>query len=253
MNSQIPNPDEICSEYVPSEMILSPTSRMKLLCIPFSGGNAYSYTDFNKYLPKEIELVNLELPGRGKRITEDLLTTIDAMTEDLFRQTESHIKGNYALFGHSLGALLCFTLCRKIAMKKANLPKYLFVSGQTAPHLIKPDHRYSLPDDKFIEVLRQMEGTPEELLTDKSFIQFFLPIVKMDFQAIAQYQHIPDKPFNVPIAVLLGRQENITDEEAAKWQMETNEEIAVHRFDGGHFFIFNQTEEVCRLISEKIF
>lgn len=225
---------------------------MKLFCIPFSGGNAYSYTDFNKYLPKEIELINLELPGRGKRITEDLLTNIDAMTEDLFHQTESDIRGNYALFGHSLGALLCFTLCREIAMKKANLPKYLFVSGQTAPHLIKPDNRYSLPDDKFIEMLRQMEGTPDELLTDKGFIQFFLPIVKMDFQAIANYQHIPAKPFNVPITVLLGRQENITDEDAANWQMETNEEIAIHRFDGGHFFIFNQAEEVCRLISEKI-
>jgi surfactin synthase thioesterase subunit len=253
MNSQIPKPDEIYSENVPSEIHLSSTFRMKLFCIPFSGGNAYSYSDFNKYLPKEIELINLELPGRGKRITEDLLTNIEAMTEDLFRQTESHIKGNYALFGHSLGALLCSTLCRTIAMKKANLPKYLFVSGQTAPHLIKPDNRYSLPDDKFIEMLRQMEGTPEELLTDKSFIQFFLPIVKMDFQAIANYKHIPAKPFNVPITVLLGRLENITDEEAANWQMETNEEIAIHRFDGGHFFIFNQTEEICRLITKKIF
>ena len=226
---------------------------MKLFCIPFSGGNAYSYSEFRKYLPEEVELINLELPGRGKRIAEDLLTNIDDMTEDLFRIIEPEINGNYALFGHSLGALLCFTLCRNIATKKANLPRYLFVSGQTAPYLIKPDNRYSLPDDKFIELLRQMEGTPEELLSDKDFIHFFLPIVKTDFQAIANYYHVTSHPFNVPITVLLGNKENISNEDAANWQMETNEEITIHRFDGGHFFIFNQTEEICRLISEKIF
>ncbi|MCK9414296.1 MAG: thioesterase domain-containing protein [Prolixibacteraceae bacterium] len=226
---------------------------MKLFFIPFSGGNAYSYSEFEKYLPEEIEFINLELPGRGKRIAEDLLTNIDDMTEDLFGIIEPEIKGNYALFGHSLGALLCFTLCRYIAMKKANPPKYLFVSGQTAPCLIKPDKRYSLPDDKFIEMLRQMEGTPEELLSDQGFVQFFLPIVKMDFQAIANYKHVPTKPFNVPIAVLLGNLENISNEDAANWQIETNEEITIHRFDGGHFFIFNKTEEICRLISDKIF
>ncbi len=226
---------------------------MKLFCIPFSGGNAYSYSGFKKYMPEEIELINLELPGRGKRIAEDLLTNIDDMTEDLFRIIEPEIMGNYALFGHSLGALLCFTLCRNIAARKVNLPGYLFVSGQTAPFLIKPDNRYSLPDDQFIEMLRQMNGTPEELLADKDFIQFFLPIVKMDFKAIANYKHTISDPLNVPITVLLGNKENISNEDAAKWQMETNKEITIHRFDGGHFYIYNQTEEICRLLSEKIF
>lgn len=226
---------------------------MKLLCIPFSGGNAYSYSEFKKYLPEEIELINLELPGRGKRITENLLTNIEEMTEDLFRIIEPEIKGNYALFGHSLGALLCLTLCRNIVMKKANPPRYLFVSGQTAPCLIKPDNRYILPDDQFIEMLRQMEGTPEELLSDKDFIRFFLPIVKMDFQAIANYKHETSHAIKVPIAVLLGKLENINNEDAERWQMETNEEMTIHRFDGGHFFIFNQTEKICRLISEKLY
>lgn len=226
---------------------------MKLFCIPFSGGNAYSYSEFKKYLPEKIEFINLELPGRGKRIAENLLTNIDDMTEDLFRIIEPDIKQNYALFGHSLGALLCFTLTRNIASKKANLPSCLFVSGQTAPILIKPDNRYCLPDDMFIEMLRQMEGTPEELLADRNFIQFFLPIVKMDFQAVANYKHITSTPFNVPITVLLGDQENISNEDAANWQMETTEEITIHRFNGGHFYIFNQTAAVCRLISEKIF
>lgn len=224
----------------------------KLFCIPFSGGNAYSYAEFKKYLPDHIELCNLELPGRGKRIAEDLLTSIDTMTEDLFRQVESKISGTYAIFGHSLGALLGLTLCRYISARKANLPIILFASGQTAPALIKPDERYSLPDDQFIDMLREMEGTPEELLEDKSFIQYFLPIIKTDFQSIANYKYAPSsRPLNIPIAVLLGNQESINKEDASFWQLETDIEIAIHRFDGGHFFIYSQAKEIVSLITNN--
>jgi surfactin synthase thioesterase subunit len=224
-----------------------------LFCIPFSGGNAYSYSGFKQYLPKNISLCNLELPGRGKRISEPLLHNIEEMTVDLFRQIENKIDKDYVIFGHSLGGLLGLTLCRYIIKKGLNPPLALFLSGQTAPALIKPDTRHSLPDDQFITMLREMEGTPEELLTDNSFLHFFLPVIKADFESIAKYKHTPfAPPLQVPIFILLGSEENITDEEASGWQLETDKIISFHRFKGGHFFIYNQMESICGLITEVI-
>jgi surfactin synthase thioesterase subunit len=226
---------------------------IRLFCIPFSGGNAYSYSGFKKYLPDNIELCNLELPGRGKRISEPLLHSINAMTEDLFKQIENNIDGRYAVFGHSLGALLGITLCRYISIKGMNLPLILFLSGQTAPALIKPDDKHSMPDSQFINTLRIMEGTPEELLTDKSFLHFFLPVVRADFQSISDYNYTPKySPLDVPITIMLGSEENISDEDATAWQLETDNTISIHRFEGGHFFIFNHAEMICKLIAEKI-
>ncbi|HEX2867292.1 MAG TPA: alpha/beta fold hydrolase [Ignavibacteriales bacterium] len=228
-------------------------NNIKLFSIPFSGGNAYSYSPFRKYLPENIELRSLELPGRGKRFSETLLKSIDAMTEDLFRQIENMIDGPYAIFGHSLGALLGVTLCRYISERRLNLPLILILSGQTAPSLIEQDNRYSLPDDEFVNMLRQMEGTPEELLGDKDFIRFFLPIIKADFQAIGCYSYSPPENMpETPISIVLGSKENIRDEDAAQWKLETKNAVSVDRFEGGHFFIFNHTENLCRLIAEKI-
>lgn len=225
---------------------------MRLFCIPFSGGNAYSYAEFKKYLPEEIELINLELPGRGKRIAEKLLTDIDSMTEDLYRQIAPQLVGQYAIFGHSLGALLGLTLSRLIASKNENQPQILFASGQTAPCLIKPDDRYNLPDDLFIEMLREMEGTPDELLDDSDFMQYFLPIIKTDFQSIARYKYAPSMyTLEFPVVILLGNQERIIEEDAKKWQIETSGTISIHQFEGGHFFIYNETEKICQLIKEK--
>ncbi|MGE5458202.1 MAG: thioesterase II family protein [Methanococcaceae archaeon] len=228
-------------------------NNIKLFCIPFSGGNAYSYSGFKKFLPGNIELYGLELPGRGKRITEPLLYSIDSMTEYLFRQVENELNGCYAIFGHSLGALLGISLCRYISDKGATLPRMLFSSGQTAPSLLRQDNKHTLPDDQFINMLREMEGTPEELLTDKGFLQFFLPVIRADFQSLADYTYTPKAtPFDVPITVMLGSEEKIKDEDAAVWQLETDSTVSIHRFKGGHFYIFNQPDAICNLIAEKI-
>jgi surfactin synthase thioesterase subunit len=228
-------------------------SNIKLFCVPFSGGNAYSYSGFKKYLPDNIELCNLELPGRGKRISEPLLHNIEDMTEDLFKQIGNKIDGSYAVFGHSLGALLGISLCRYISIKGMQLPLILFISGQTAPALIKPDNKHNLPDDQFINILREMEGTPEELLTEKSFLDFFLPVIRADFQSISDYNYTSKIfPLDVPITIMLGNDEGINDEDASVWQLETDNKISIHRFEGGHFFIFNNTEKICNLIAEKI-
>jgi external thioesterase TEII len=243
----------IYAESIIFRLSIMDSSNIKLFCIPFSGGNAYSYSEFKKYFPDNIELCNLELPGRGKRITEPLLYSIDAMTKDLFKQIRNKTDGSYAIFGHSLGALLGITLCRYISMEGMNLPKILFLSGQTAPSLIKPDNKHNLPDDQFTNMLREMGGTPEELLTDKSFLQFFLPVVRADFQSISGYTHTSSKyPLNVPINVMLGSDEKISDDDAGLWQLETDNTVSINRFEGGHFFIFTQTENICNLIIEKI-
>ncbi len=228
-------------------------NNIKLFCIPFSGGNAYSFSGFKKFLPDNIELINLELPGRGKRICEPLLYTIDTMTQDLYNQIKHNINGNYAIFGHSLGSVLGYSLTKYIANKKENLPVMLFSSGHSAPSAIKPDNKYKLSDPEFINMLRDMEGTPEELLSDKSFVQFFLPVIRADFKSIATYLYKPDnKPLDVPIAVIYGSSEDLTENEVQLWQIETNKPISINCFDGGHFFIFDQTKKICDLIVKKL-
>ncbi|MFH0733025.1 MAG: thioesterase domain-containing protein [bacterium] len=228
-------------------------NNIKLFCVPFSGGNAYSFAGFRKYLPDNIELCNLELPGRGKRICEPLLYTIEEMTEDLYNLIKNNIDGNYAIFGHSLGSLLGYTLAKHITDKGENLPLMLFLSGNNAPSLIKRDDRYKLTDNEFINMLREMEGTPEELLADKSFIEFFLPVIKADFQSIANYTYTAPNDFlNIPITVMYGSEEDIDESEFDFWQLETNKAISMNCFYGGHFYIFDQTEKICNLIVEKL-
>ncbi len=226
--------------------------KTKLFCIPFSGGNAYSYNVFRKHLPENIELETLELPGRGKRIAEALLHTIDEMTVDLFRQVENKLTGNYVIFGHSLGALLGYTLCKCILAKGHKPPAILFLSGLKGASAISYRNLSGLSDSQFTKIISDMAGTPEELLADKSFLDYFLPVLRADFQAIVDYRYSPpNDTIEVPMVILLGEQEAISDNDANAWQQETIGNVSIHRFEGGHFFINKVPDEVCKLISEK--
>ncbi len=230
-----------------------PTNKTILFCIPFSGGNSYSFSGFKKYFPHNIEIVTLELPGHGKRIAEPLLNNIDDMTEDLYNQIKNKISKTYAIFGHSLGSLLGYSLAKLISKKNENEPIMLFLSGHTAPSIAKPQKKSSLSDDKFIDMLREMQGTPEELLSDKSFIQYFLPVIRADFYAAENYIYKPEtSPLDVLINVLYGNEEDFSEAEARLWQLETTKEITINCFNGGHFFILDHTQDICNFIINRL-
>ncbi|MCE5264829.1 MAG: thioesterase, partial [Deltaproteobacteria bacterium] len=56
-----------------------------LFCIPFAGGSAYSYRDLQRHAAG-VRFVTLELPGRGRRFSAPLLTSLPEMVDDLFGQ-----------------------------------------------------------------------------------------------------------------------------------------------------------------------
>ncbi|MBT5304351.1 MAG: hypothetical protein HOL31_04615, partial [Candidatus Scalindua sp.] len=61
-----------------------------------------------------------------------------------------------------------------------------------------------------------------------------------------------DIPFDIPITVMIGTNEDTTYEEAMKWQDETSKKISVRQFPGGHFFIYQHTREISRIFSSTL-
>jgi len=47
------------------------TNKIKLFCLPCAGGSSSLYSKWNRHIKSEIEVVSIELKGRGIRIDED--------------------------------------------------------------------------------------------------------------------------------------------------------------------------------------
>ncbi|CAM9233402.1 unnamed protein product, partial [Choristocarpus tenellus] len=114
-----------------------PGAKARLFCFPHAGGNSASYSRWHPYLPG-VEVVPIMLPGRLMRAAEKPLNNISDLVIMVFNalhglQLLSHDCLPFSLFGHELGAIIAFELCRLIHCDFP--PQALFVSGMCGPQV----------------------------------------------------------------------------------------------------------------------
>ena len=58
----------------------NPSANLRLFCFPYAGGSAMMYRTWSDFLPTNIEVCPIELPGRGSRMREKAYTNMEAKT-----------------------------------------------------------------------------------------------------------------------------------------------------------------------------
>lgn len=225
-----------------------------LFCLPFAGGNKYSYRLYEEKSPPYLKVIPLEYPGRGARSREPLLTDMNALVYDLYKSMRSGIKGEYAIYGHSMGALVAYLLARKLEENGDPVPLHLFITGTTGPsaYVREERRRHLLSKEAFVEELKSMDGCPEEILRNEEMLNYFEPILRADFKAAETYEYKEANPLNIPVTVITGTDEEMEKEDIYAWQKETTFKVDFRKMQGKHFFIFDYAGRIIEIISGKI-
>jgi external thioesterase TEII len=218
----------------------------QLFLLHFAGGNCHSFQFLLPYL-NDFDVIRLELPGRGNRIKEALITEFDQAAADIFQQImTSQTNPHYLIYGHSLGSYLALRVTNML--ERANRPpSYLLVSGNPGPGIRDNKKRYLFGAEEFVTELRLLGGIPEEVFQHKELFDFFEPILRADFE-LAEKNNMPEeKPVNTPIYALMGDQEEDVDK-LFNWSKFTNSSFYAEVLKGNHFFILNHPSRIAQLI-----
>lgn len=239
-----------------------PSAALQLFCFPFAGGGASIFRKWGSKLPKNVEVCAVQLPGREDRLLESPFQQVQPLVETLAEAVFIDRKGPYAFFGHSMGALIAFELCRQLRRLDERQPDHLFVSGRRAPHL--PDRRpttYDLPHAEFVQELRRLSGTPNEVLQDPDMMAFIMPTLRADFTLCETYSYVDDMPLTCSISAFGGLKDRDVDyDEVAGWRETTTGSFSLQMIPGGHFFLLGPGEaqllaalsdELGRLVSAR--
>lgn len=217
-------------------------TKLRLFCLPFAGGNALAYRTWSAQLPSTIEVCSIQLPGRGSRLRETAFTDLSDLVTVLMQVLKPDLNRPFAIFGHSLGAIIGFELTRCLRRAGLPQPRLLAISGHAAPQL--PDKNiqlHQLPNRQLIEMLRHYGGTPEEVLASQELLELFLPVIRADFTVLETYQYQPEPPLDCPISVFGGLEDPRVPVPTLKaWREQTRTNFEVHLFSGGHFFLQHQ-------------
>src|SRR5579859_3905311 len=80
--------------------------RLRLFCLPYAGGGASMFRDWTTGLPADIDVCPILLPGRESRVREPAFSRVEPLVEALAPAVLPYLDVPYALFGHSMGALI---------------------------------------------------------------------------------------------------------------------------------------------------
>src|SRR5580658_2807305 len=91
-----------------------PNATLRLFCFPYAGGGALAFKGWSNHLPLNVDVCTIELSGRARFSMRDLDSAPAQMLSRMERALRPHLERPYALFGHSVGALMGFLLARQI-------------------------------------------------------------------------------------------------------------------------------------------
>jgi surfactin synthase thioesterase subunit len=227
-----------------SAWVLRPTPRpaapLRLFCLPSAGGGAAQYRPWAELLPPEVELCPVQLPGRENRLREEPFRQMDVLVEAVAGALHPFLDRPFALFGHSMGAVIAFELAHALRRHEDVQPVHLFVSGRRAPHLPSAeDALHHLPAFELLRALIQRYGgIPETILRDREALRLYLPILRADLALIETHTHQEREPFDCPITAFGGdRDARARREELAAWAAHTRGAFTLRMFAGGHFYL----------------
>jgi medium-chain acyl-[acyl-carrier-protein] hydrolase len=227
---------------------------LRLLCFPYAGGSASIYRDWAGELHGEIEVCAIQLPGRENRLGEGLMRNFRGLISALMQVIPHYLDTPTAFFGHSLGAIISFELARRLEKETGWSPIYLFISGHPAPHIAVPNSQtYLLPDDEFLDAIRELNGTPEKVLEHPEMKQIYLPILRADLCLSETYFYLPSEPLSCPISAFGGLEDKtIKRKSLDAWRKHTQAKFQLRMLSGDHFFLRNSQHALLKAIADDL-
>jgi len=229
--------------------------RLQLICLPYAGAGAAVYRGWQRLMPHWVELVALDLPGRGLRQAEPAVWDWRELIDSVMGSLGRRIKTPLALFGHSMGALVAVALARELRVRGAPAPVSVGVSGCVAPRRRELNLTWlDCSDERLIAELRSLGGTSPEVMGCRDLLDLILPTVRADFHLCGSYQPLDRTPLGCPFLVLGGQSDPLSQprDNLSAWSLETSGVCRVEMVSGGHFFIHESEASVVSLVASSL-
>ena len=226
---------------------------VRLFCFPYAGGGDFIFRSWQRILSDAIEVCPVQLPGRGSRIAEPPLTEINQLIPLASEALVPHLDKPFALFGHSMGALIAFELAHYLRKEYGAQPVHLFASGRCSPQTMSEPIDLKQFDSELPEMLRRYNGTPAEALENPELMELVLPVLRADLALCKSYRYTPKPPFSFPITAFGGLDDHgVTRQCIESWREHTTGTFALRMLPGDHFFLKASRLPLLEAISKEL-
>lgn len=216
---------------------------MRLFCFPYAGGTTATFLRWTPLFPVGIQVCPVGLPGRGQRIAESSLRSIQDLAVQCVAGMAPLLDAPFALLGHSFGAILAFEVARQLRRLGAPEPLHLFASAIAPPHRIGASESFrktlsSLTDDEFMKRFGVLALNGDQFDGNRELAELMLPPLRADSEALANYAYREEAPLTCGLSTYIGSDDPYCSGEIAReWKRHTDGRFELRKVPGGHWFI----------------
>ena len=158
--------------------------------------------------------------------------------------------GRFAFFGHSYGALLAYEVARRL-QDGGSRPELVVLSGSRAPSVAPPVVLHRQDDERLVNAIRLMGGTPEARLRDPDFVHRLLPLVRSDLAAAETYRPAGRPRLAGAVSAWAASADwYAPPERVARWRQFASGPFRGRLFTGDHFFIRDSDAVLAALLAD---
>lgn len=233
---------------------LDPRAELLLLCLPYAGGSAGIFRDWPALFPSRIQVCPVQLPGRAERSAEPPIADCRELAAALARAVAPALDRPFALFGHSMGALIGFEAARVLQDELGRTAEHLFVSACAAPHVHHEDDAlHHLPGPEFREGLIRLGGVPSAVLDSPELMEIVEPMLRADFAVSERYSFREGRALGCPVVAFTGQDDPyVSVEDVGLWREHASSGFEMLVVPGGHFFMNDARELMAGTIARRL-
>lgn len=227
---------------------------VRLICIPYAGGSPEAFRAWSADLAPHVELLAVQLPGRGPRLREPLYEDWKPLLDDTFAALAPYLDEPHAFYGHSFGGRLAYELTHLAEARFPGRTRRLFVAGCRSPDVPqRTPLLHTRSDGDFRAALREMGGSPDEVLSSDLLMAMLLPTIRSEIRLAEMWQDWHPGGVSAPITAVYGRDDPIDSHpEMRHWPRYSRDRGDVAELAGGHFFMTSHGPELVHIINTRL-
>ncbi len=217
-----------------------PDATARLFLLHHSGGSAALYGDWLPVLPSDVAVQRVQLPGRQERLRETPYDRIGPLVDALVQVLGGELDGRpYALFGHSMGALVAYRVT--VALERAGWPGPALIAASgwspATAGMFADRPPGPLDDADVLRAMRALGSLPPELDDNPELLALVMPAMRADLAACASYRD-DTAVVGCPIVSYSGRDDPLASAgDMRAWLDRTPAYLGNREFPGDHFFL----------------
>ncbi|WP_437595076.1 amino acid adenylation domain-containing protein [Sorangium sp. So ce1000] len=212
--------------------------RPRLYALPPAGAGTSVFRPWASRL-HDVEVWALALPGREAHAAETPVTRFEDVITRLEQEILREPRRRFALYGHSLGALIAFELAKRLEHVHGVVPDMLIVGACRAPQLDNPLHFHAGSSDKeILDFVARIDPSSSSWTADAEVVAGVLPALRGDLLLFSDHRYREAAPLSCPLTAWGGEEDAwVERRHLIPWAHLSRGAFAHQLWPGGHLFL----------------